>query len=98
GFPTPLRTLRLTCLDGPLTFTVKALGALRERMLADVDDALVAKLAPVTAAIAVPGATLPAAPCIKLVNLEVRPAEQRNTGNAARTDFTGDGFVIGPPR
>ena len=91
--PAQVRTLRLTCLDGSLDAELLALDALREHLLADVDAALVARLAPARASFGEAEA-----PFLKLVNLEVRPAEARNRAAGVRTDFTHGGFSLRSPR
>jgi hypothetical protein len=91
--------IRLTCLDAaePFTLDLDRIAALRPELLADVDAALVARLAPAAAAVVLPAQTEPAEPFFRITSYGVRPAPERSPASGFRSDYSGQGFSIRPP-
>lgn len=103
-----LTVLQLHCLDDARPFSVllNQVLAVRPRMLADTEAALLARLnlqftlngGPVPALLAAAGDILPAArPCIAVLPLALRQASERNSGQPQRCDFIDGGYRLRPP-
>ena len=97
--------LELQCIDAAQAFELRLDQALAVRpgLLADVEQALFARLhlqatllgVPVPAEQVVAGDPWPATtPCLAIVPLEVRHLAERSVGSAQRCDFTATGYRI----
>lgn len=99
-----LLQLRCVQVSQPFTCHLDDLLAVREAMLADVDEALLARLheqvsvdgTPVVAHLAHPGVTEPDAPFIRVRPTGLRLARERRQGGTQRSDFKGNGFALLP--
>lgn len=100
-----LNVLQLQCIDAARSFEFRIDQALavRQSMLADIEQALFARLhqqatllgVPVPAELLVAGDPWPATtPCIAIVPLEVRHSPDRSVGSAQRCDFVATGYRI----
>lgn len=110
---TGVNALRVTCTDAALPFacTMHTLLAVREEMVQDVEDTLVAWLdgamtldgAPVPAVVhhEVPGETRSVVPIgqrprIRLIPYDLQPADEMLHRHTVQQDYTGDGYSLAP--
>jgi hypothetical protein len=102
-----LTVIELQCLDDsrPCTLRLDEVLAVRPRMLADLEQALLARLHlqftlggnPVPALAAAAGAALPVQrPCIAVLPLQLRQAQERSTAQPQRCDHVEDGYRLRP--
>jgi len=103
-----LSVIQVRCIDATESFTVHLddLLAVRERLVADVDAALLSKLhqraaidgTPVPAIIHHPedDAPAPSVPFIRITPFAIEPAAERLTSFEQRTDFTSQGCLVRP--
>ena len=100
--------MQLKCINSDAAFTcnLDSCLAVREEMLADVEQELVARThqkvtvdgTPVSASIFNPDAPAPALPYIRITPYDMQLAEQRSVTADLRMDYTETGFRIAPPR
>lgn len=100
-------TLRLRCLDAGegWALALDQILAVREDMLADLDEALRARLdgrvvlanKPVPAVVVPVTAPEPKPPFLRISNYDVRPDLERSPTRGRHTDHTEQGFVVRPP-
>jgi hypothetical protein len=103
-----LTVIELRCVDDArdVRLRIDEALAVRSAMVFDTEQALLNRLhnqlvlnaAPVPALLTVAGAVLPAAPwpCIVIMSLGLRLAQERSTGQARRCDFTSTGYRLRP--
>jgi hypothetical protein len=98
---------QLHCIDAGQGYSLAIDEALavRPSMLADLEQALLARLHqrtslagnPVPAELVIAGGPWPATtPCIAIVPMEVRNLAERSTGTAQRCDFVANGYRVRP--
>lgn len=98
--------LHLRCIEAsqPFTCHLDDLLAVREAMIADVDEALWGSLheqvsvegTPIAAVLAHPGLSEPEAPFIRVRHTGLRLARNRRQGGGQRSDFRGNTFALLP--
>lgn len=102
-----LTTIELLCLDDSRAFTLRVdeVLAVRPRMVADVEQGLLTRLHqqfvlggnPVPALQAAAGGALPPQrPCLAVLPLQLRQAQERSTGQPQRCDQVVSGYRLRP--
>ena len=107
GVRSAMTTVRLRCLDAGKgwSLALDQILAVRDDMLADLDDALRARLdglvllgnTPVPAVVVPVAGPPPAAPFFRISNYDVRPDPARSPSVGQPTDHTEKGFALRPP-